>query len=83
MGMFQFLPTPELVPVRMTSQLLNVTMPLREKGLLEASMIHTLRALRKNCDLLLSTMDVFVKEPSLDWQVRAHGGWRQVRAHSG
>ena len=32
-------------------------------------MIHTLGALRKNSDLLLVTMDVFIKEPSLDWEV--------------
>ena len=43
--------------------------PLKEKGLLEGSMIHSLRALRNNADLLLNTMDVFVKEPSVDWKV--------------
>lgn len=32
-------------------------------------MVHTLRALRNNHELLLNTMDVFIKEPSLDWQV--------------
>lgn len=35
-------------------------------------MIHTLRALRNNCDLLLNTMDIFVKEPSVDWLVSTH-----------
>ena len=32
-------------------------------------MIHTMRALRYSPDVLLNTMDVFVKEPSLDWKV--------------
>ena len=32
-------------------------------------MIHALRALRNNSDLLMCTMDVFIKEPSLDWKV--------------
>ena len=32
-------------------------------------MVHTLRALRNSPELLLNTMDVFVKEPSLDWKV--------------
>lgn len=57
------------MPFRMTRQIRNLTMPLREKGLIEGTMINTLRALRNNSDLLLSTMDVFVKEPSVDWQV--------------
>ena len=44
-------------------------MPLQEKGLMESTMIHSLRALREDYDLLLSTMDIFIKEPSLDWLV--------------
>lgn len=44
-------------------------MPLQEKGLMESTMIHTLRALQEDYDLLLNTMDIFIKEPSLDWQV--------------
>jgi hypothetical protein len=32
-------------------------------------MVYTMRALRNNHEILLNTMDVFVKEPSLDWQV--------------
>ena len=44
-------------------------MPLTVKGLIESTMIHTLRALRSDSDLLLNTMDIFVKEPSLDWLV--------------
>ena len=67
----QFLPIPELMPLRMTRQLRNLLLPLREKGLVEGTMLHALRALRNNSDLLLATMDVFVKEPSLDWQVGA------------
>ena len=57
------------MPLRLTSQLVNLLKPHGQKGLLEGAMIHALRALRRDSDLLLSTMDVFVKEPSLDWQV--------------
>jgi phosphatidylinositol kinase/protein kinase (PI-3 family) len=32
-------------------------------------MIHTMNALRENSDLLLSTMDVFIKEPLMEWMV--------------
>ena len=53
----------------MTRQIRNLMMPLKEKGLMEGIMIHTLRALRHNSDLLMCTMDVFIKEPSLDWKV--------------
>ncbi|XP_065180580.1 DNA-dependent protein kinase catalytic subunit-like [Sycon ciliatum] len=37
-------------------------------GLLRSTMIYAMRALRNQPSLLLSTMDVFVKEPSLDWK---------------
>jgi phosphatidylinositol kinase/protein kinase (PI-3 family) len=36
-------------------------------------MVHTLRALRSSKELLLNMMDVFVKEPALDWKVREGG----------
>ncbi|EDV28309.1 uncharacterized protein TRIADDRAFT_20924, partial [Trichoplax adhaerens] len=64
----QFLPLPELMPFRLTRQMLNLMLPLRENGQLKCSMVHTLRALRNKPDLLVNTMDVFIKEPSLDWQ---------------
>lgn len=66
---FQFLPIPELMPFRLTRQIRNLMMPLQEKGLMESTMIHTLRALKEDYDLLLNTMDIFIKEPSLDWLV--------------
>jgi DNA-dependent protein kinase catalytic subunit len=65
----QFLPIPELVPFRLTRQLRNVLLPLREKGLMEGIMVHSLQALRSNSETLLTMMDIFIKEPSLDWQV--------------
>ena len=67
----KFLPIPELIPFRLTRQIRNIMMPLQEKGFIESTMIHSLRALRNNCDLLLATMDIFVKEPSVDWKVNA------------
>ena len=58
-----------MVPFRMTRQIRNQMLPMKEKGLMEGVMIHTLHALRVNSEVLLSTMDVFIKEPSLDWKV--------------
>ncbi|KAK7005038.1 DNA-dependent protein kinase catalytic subunit, partial [Biomphalaria glabrata] len=63
----EFLPVPELMPFRLTRQLINLSLPLKVKGQMESTMRHVLRALRADSDLLLRTMDVFVKEPHLDW----------------
>jgi len=65
----QFLPVPELMPFRLTQQFVNLMQPLRESGLIQSIMVHSLRAYSAEPDLLLNTMDVFVKEPSLDWKV--------------
>lgn len=43
--------------------------PLKESGLIQSVMVHSLRAYSADPDLLLNTMDVFVKEPLLDWKV--------------
>ncbi|XP_071815133.1 DNA-dependent protein kinase catalytic subunit-like [Apostichopus japonicus] len=62
------LPIPELMPFRLTRQIVNLMMPMKIDGLLKNTMVHCLRALRQNHDLLLNTMDVFIKEPSVDWK---------------
>uniref|UniRef100_A0A8V5FUE0 DNA-dependent protein kinase catalytic subunit n=1 Tax=Melopsittacus undulatus TaxID=13146 RepID=A0A8V5FUE0_MELUD len=77
----QFLPVPELMPFRLTRQFVNLMMPVKEWGLIYSVMVHALRAYREDPDLLISTMDVFVKEPSLDWknseqrQLKKGGTW--------
>ncbi|XP_041924731.1 DNA-dependent protein kinase catalytic subunit isoform X1 [Alosa sapidissima] len=79
----QFLPVPELMPFRLTRQFVNLMRPLQESGLIRSIMVHSLRAFREQPDLLLNTMDVFVKEPSLDWknfemkQLKKGGKWMQ------
>lgn len=65
----QFLPVPELMPFRLTRQFVNLMQPMKQSGLIQSVMVHSLRAYRANPELLLNTMDVFVKEPSLDWKV--------------
>uniref|UniRef100_A0A8B9M5W8 DNA-dependent protein kinase catalytic subunit n=1 Tax=Accipiter nisus TaxID=211598 RepID=A0A8B9M5W8_9AVES len=77
----QFLSVPELMPFRLTRQFVNLMMPVKEWGLIYSVMVHALRAYRADPDLLISTMDVFVKEPSLDWknfeqrQLKKGGTW--------
>lgn len=64
----QFLPIPELMPFRLTRQLINLMLPMKETGLVYSVMVHALRAFRSQSSLLTSTMDVFIKEPSFDWK---------------
>nr|XP_031842428.1 DNA-dependent protein kinase catalytic subunit-like isoform X2 [Nomia melanderi] len=57
---------PELMPFRLTHQILGLLKPFTEKDLLQTVMIYTLRALRNKSGPILSCMDVFVHEP-LNW----------------
>ncbi|KAG0050163.1 hypothetical protein BGZ83_005055 [Gryganskiella cystojenkinii] len=64
----EVLPVPELVPFRLTRQLQSFLNPLGPKGLLEHPMVCIMKALQGKRDVILNTMDVFVKEPLLDWR---------------
>ena len=57
------------MPFRLTSQMTNLLLPLKEPTPYKQAMTAVLQALRKEANLLLATMDVFVNEPLLDWQV--------------
>ncbi|KAL9649605.1 hypothetical protein ABK040_003282 [Willaertia magna] len=74
----EVLPVPELLPFRLTRQLLSVTSPISTTlddfsnenigiGWYMENMVHVLSALHSNRHLLLNTMDVFIKEPLVDW----------------
>ena len=58
------------MPIRLTRQLVHLMSPIGTAGLFRSTMIDTMTALRENSDLLLSTMDVFIKEPLMEWTVR-------------
>ncbi|CAM9347147.1 unnamed protein product, partial [Choristocarpus tenellus] len=58
---------PELIPFRLTNQFQNLLQPLDSVGLLKGHMISTMQALRGGWEVLLSTMDVFLNEPIIDW----------------
>ena len=62
------MPIPELLPFRLTPQITNLLLPHKESGQLRSCMTHALRALRHDPTLLLNTMDVFIKEPHLEWK---------------
>lgn len=68
----QFLMIPELMPFRLTPQLLGVMAPDlsadgRMCGYLKHTMAHVLAALQHSRALLLDALDVFVQEPILNW----------------
>lgn len=63
----QFQSLPELVPFRLTPLIVNFMQPLGERGQFKENMIHCLQALRANYNSLIATMNVFIKEPTLDW----------------
>ncbi|CAG8541281.1 7953_t:CDS:2, partial [Funneliformis caledonium] len=65
------LEVPELIPFRLTKQIETLMEPLGSKGLLEYPMIKILQIMQANKEILLNAMDIFVKEPLLDWQTRA------------
>ncbi|KAI8883147.1 hypothetical protein K501DRAFT_333495 [Backusella circina FSU 941] len=67
----ELLPIPELVPFRLTRQLVGALEPLGISGALEHVMVYILQAIRDDKEILINTMDVFVKEPLLDWKKSA------------
>ncbi|CAF4352772.1 unnamed protein product, partial [Rotaria sordida] len=56
------LSVPELIPIRLTRQLTQLMSHIGRAGLFRA----TMNALRQNSDLLVSTMDGFIKEPLME-----------------
>ncbi|KAG0369575.1 hypothetical protein BGZ54_009551 [Gamsiella multidivaricata] len=64
----EVLPVPELAPFRLTRQLEAFLNPLGTKGLLEHPMVCIMKSLQAKKEVIINTMDVFVKEPLLDWR---------------
>uniref|UniRef100_A0A182MMJ7 non-specific serine/threonine protein kinase n=1 Tax=Anopheles culicifacies TaxID=139723 RepID=A0A182MMJ7_9DIPT len=61
------LPIPELVPFRLTPQFVGVMEPMRLAGILQKCHLHTLQCLRDSRMLLRACLEVFVREPTVDW----------------
>lgn len=57
---------PELVPFRLTPQILGLFQPFDEQALFGISMTHVLSALREEKAPILAFLDTFVHEP-IDW----------------
>lgn len=68
--LLQLLPIPELVPFRLTPQIQYLLSPHPAKaGDLRQSMVHCLSVVRLHQETLLTMLDVFLKEPLVDWMV--------------
>jgi len=71
---------PELIPVRMTRLFLGIYSPLDSKTLLKQDMVHALAALRAHKDRILTVLDVFVKDPHLEWIQQAKSSMSAPRS---
>lgn len=63
----QVLPFPELMPFRLTPQIVNVFQPLGPAGMIKDVMVAVLGALQESRHVILSVLEAFVKEPTEDW----------------
>lgn len=65
------LPIPELIPFRATPALLEVLAPMNARTWLESDMARTMKALQEGSTLLKGVMDIFFREPLIDWEREA------------
>lgn len=68
---------PELLPFRLTPQFVQALSPFGVSGALQLGMVRALRCWRTGRKLLESCMEVFVREPTIDWLESARN-----RAHA-
>jgi len=61
------LPRPEVVPFRLTQNMLDGFGPTGADGLYTTCLHSTMSTLRNNRDTLLSVLEPFVKDPVIDW----------------
>lgn len=62
---------PEIVPFRLTSHFVNVLEPMGVSGMIRKNMVHVLRCLRDYSQTILICLEMFVKEPTMDWLMRS------------
>jgi len=77
------LPIPELTPFRLTPVLLDVLAPWKARTWLETDMTRTMRALQQGSTLLQGVMDIFLREPLIDWEREALSTHAKTGANEG
>lgn len=65
------LQVPEIVPFRLTSHFVDVLEPMGIEGMIKKNMQYALKCLRDHSEIILICLEVFVKEPSLDWLLQS------------
>jgi serine/threonine-protein kinase ATR len=64
------LPRPEVVPFRLTPNMVDAMGPTGWEGTYRGGLISAMKTIRDNRDILLSVLEPFVKDPVIDWQRR-------------
>lgn len=67
----QILPIPEMMPFRLTPQLVGALAPLGTGGMLRQDMVRVARALRDRRNVVRAEMQVFLSVPLADWASHA------------
>lgn len=67
-GQGQNLPKPEVVPFRLTSNIVDAFGPTGVDGVFTESLKLTMRTLRDNRDTMLSVLEPFINDPIIDWK---------------
>uniref|UniRef100_A0A7S4J226 non-specific serine/threonine protein kinase n=1 Tax=Odontella aurita TaxID=265563 RepID=A0A7S4J226_9STRA len=62
------LPRPEVVPFRLTANMLDAFGPVGADGAFTGGLIAAMSTLRENRDTLLSVLEPFLKDPVIDWK---------------
>lgn len=62
------LPRPEVVPFRLTPNIIDAFGPIGCEGAYSGSLTAAVAILRENRDILLSVLEPFLKDPIIDWK---------------
>lgn len=62
------LPRPEVIPFRLTPNMLDAFGPTGAEGTFSGGLITAMKTLRDNRDILLSVLEPFLKDPVIDWK---------------
>ena len=75
------LPKPELVPFRLTQNLIDAFGPTGADGVFSSHLKTAMGALRKNRDTILANLEPFLKDPIINWR-RSRGQQRRPERDS-
>ena len=62
------LPKPEVVPFRLTANMVDAFGPTGAEGIYSTGLQIAMRTLRDNRDLLISVLEPLLKDPVIDWK---------------